>query len=72
MWQDAKATDTVDVNILRNASHNILYTVANSNSINRKVIGYGLETWLIVLILVNVFVFVLLAVLGICGTLLRK
>lgn len=39
--------------ILRNAAHNILYTVANSNSINADVIGYDLEVWAIVFIVVD-------------------
>ena len=39
--------------VLRKAAHNILYAVANSNSINAEVIGYKMELWLIALIVVD-------------------
>ncbi len=72
MWTDASSNDIKDVNILRNAAHNILYTVANSNSINTKVIGYGLETWVILLIIVDAAVLLTLILLGVIGILFQK
>lgn len=44
-WTDADAASAQDVTVLRNAAHNILYTVANSNSVNVKVIGYRMPMW---------------------------
>lgn len=72
MWTDSSANDIKDVNILRNAAHNILYSVANSNSINTKVIGYGLETWVILLIVVDAAVLATLILLGLLGIFLQK
>ena len=59
-WNDCDSSSEEDMTILRNAAHNILYTVANSNSVNVDVIGYRMETWLILLIVVDV-----LAVVGV-------
>ena len=39
--------------VLRKASHNILYAVANSNSVNAEVLGYKMELWLIALIVID-------------------
>nr|MCR5490531.1 glycoside hydrolase family 3 C-terminal domain-containing protein [Bacilli bacterium] len=44
-WNDSDASSAKDVYVLRTAAHNILYTVANSNSVNVRIIGYNLETW---------------------------
>ncbi len=46
MWTNPDAESVQDVTILRQASHNILYSVANSNSLNVKVTGYRQEWWL--------------------------
>lgn len=63
-WTDASSSDVQDVAVLRQASHNILYAVANSNSINVDVIGYGLEIWAIVMIVVDVAIVIAVCVWG--------
>jgi len=55
-WTDPSATSAPDVAVLRNASHNILYTVANSNSVNAKVIGYRAPWWKTLFIVLDVLV----------------
>lgn len=52
-WNDSSESNAEDMYVLRKASHNILYAVANSNSINVEVIGYKMEVWLIALITVD-------------------
>ncbi|MBR1813120.1 MAG: glycoside hydrolase family 3 C-terminal domain-containing protein [Lachnospiraceae bacterium] len=64
-WTDASATNKEDVYVLRKAAHNILYAVANSNSVNIDIIGYKMEIWMI---LVIVFDCIVVAVLGIWGS----
>ena len=64
-WTDPSATSAQDVTILRNASHNILYTVANSNSVNVKVLGYRMAWWKMALIGVDAVAVIALAVWGI-------
>ena len=39
--------------VLRTAAHNILYTVANSNSMNVEITGYAMETWLTALLIAD-------------------
>ena len=56
LWTDCDFNSAQDVQILRNASHNILYTVANSNSMNVDIVGYSLEWWITALIAVDVVV----------------
>ena len=72
MWNDSSSSNAEDMNILRNASHNILYTIANSNSVNAKVIGYGLEVWVVLLIVADCVAFAALVAWGVLGTLLGK
>ncbi|MDR2201764.1 MAG: glycoside hydrolase family 3 C-terminal domain-containing protein [Clostridiales bacterium] len=43
-------SSAADLTVLRNAAHNILYTVANSNAMNYKILGYKLPVWQILLI----------------------
>ncbi|MBO7364923.1 MAG: glycoside hydrolase family 3 C-terminal domain-containing protein [Lachnospiraceae bacterium] len=50
LWNDASATSAQDVAILRTASHNILYAVANSNAMNAKITGYMMAWWKILII----------------------
>lgn len=64
MWDNASASSAEDVTILRQAAHNILYTVANSNSVNVKVIGYRMEWWRSLTIALDVIIPVGLAVWG--------
>lgn len=61
LWTDCDFTSAKDVTILRNATHNILYTVANSNSMNVDIIGYRTEWWVTTIIAVDVVAVVLLA-----------
>ena len=53
LWTDADFTDPKDMQVLRTAAHNILYTVANSNSMNVSVTGYAMETWLTALLIAD-------------------
>ncbi len=46
MWTNPDKDNAEDVMALRTATHNILYAVANSNSLNVKVIGYQTEWWI--------------------------
>ena len=53
-WNDVDDTSIEDVYILRQSAKNILYTVANSNSMNVDIVGYSLEWWIATLIVVDV------------------
>ena len=64
MWEDADKTSIQDVYVLRQATKNILYTVANSNSIQIDIVGYKMEWWKTVTIVVDCVVPVVLAVWG--------
>ena len=44
-WTTAKAGEIEDVVMLRRASHNILYALANSNAMNQKILGYEIPDW---------------------------
>ena len=68
-WNDSSAADAKDVYVLRAAAHNILYAVGNSNSVNVRIIGYNLETWVQVMIWVDVAIAVIVAGFGVLGTL---
>ena len=48
-WKTAKKTEAEDVEMLRRASHNICYALANSNAMNQKILGYQLPTWQVIL-----------------------
>ncbi len=65
LWTDCDFTSAKDVTILRNATHNILYTVCNSNSMNVDIIGYGTEWWVTTIIVVDVVAAIFLAGWGI-------
>jgi beta-glucosidase len=64
LWTDASESNPQDVAILRQSAKNILYTVANSNSVNVTITGYTMEWWMATLIAVDVIVPVGLAVWG--------
>lgn len=64
MWQDADQNNQQDMAILRQASKNILYTVANSNSVNAEIIGYRVEWWITATIVLDCVVAVGIAVWG--------
>ena len=53
MWNDARADDAKDVTILRQSTKNILYAVANSNSIQIKILGYRTEWWVTAVIVAD-------------------
>ena len=44
-WKTAKSNEVEDVVMLRRASHNILYALANSNAMNQKILGYEIPDW---------------------------
>jgi beta-glucosidase len=46
---DVSSSNKKDVILLRNASHNLLYCIANSNAMKAEVIGYRLAVWEILL-----------------------
>lgn len=58
------AQSNQDLYVLRKASKNILYTVANSNSIQLDIVGYRLEWWKSLTIALDVIIPVGLAVWG--------
>lgn len=63
-WNDASASSAQDVTILRTAAKNILYTVANSNSIQVEILGYQTEWWITMIIVIDCVVPAALAVWG--------
>lgn len=64
LWTDCDLSNAEDVQILRNASHNILYTVANSNSMNVDIVGYQMEGWVVWLIIIDFFAVLILGIWG--------
>lgn len=64
MWQDASSSSAQDVTILRQATKNILYTVANSNSVAIEIVGYSMEWWKVATIVLDCVAVVGLAVWG--------
>lgn len=63
-WNDVDASSAWDVTILRTAAHNILYVVANSNSMNVDIVGYNMEWWLVLVIIIDCVAVVSLGVWG--------
>lgn len=64
LWTDADFNSAEDMQVLRTAAHNILYTVANSNSMNVDITGYRTETWLTALYIVDAVAVLALAAWG--------
>lgn len=64
-WNDCNFNSAEDMLILRKAAHNILYAVANSNSMNVNIIGYYMPVWQMILIVVDCVVGVGLIVWGV-------
>lgn len=64
-WNDANFSSAEDIVILRQATHNILYAVANSNSMNVNIIGYYMPWWQLTLIIVDCVLAVGLTVWGV-------
>jgi beta-glucosidase len=50
LWNDASESNAQDVAILRQSAKNILYVVANSNSVNVEISGYSMEWWMVMII----------------------
>ena len=44
-WKTARSSEIEDVVMLRRASKNILYALANSNAMNQKILGYEIPDW---------------------------
>lgn len=44
-WVGADEDEPGDVWVLRNASHNLLYAIVNSNAVRYNIIGYRLPVW---------------------------
>ena len=63
-WTDASESSAQDVYILQQSTKNILYTVANSNSIQIKIIGYNTEWWITLITVLDIVVPIGLAVWG--------
>lgn len=59
-----KDTSATQVTAMRKSTHNILYTIANSNAMEAEVLGYTLSTWRIVLIIVDVCIVAAMAIWG--------
>lgn len=70
LWTDCDLGNSHDLQILRTAAHNILYAVANSNSMNVDIQGYAMESWLVALYIADAVIVLLLALWGV--TIFRK
>lgn len=66
LWTDCSFDSAQDMQVLRNAAHNILYTVAGSNSMNVDIVGYSTESWVLALFAVDAVAALLLAFWGVC------
>ncbi len=64
LWTDVDAASIEDVYILRQSAKNILYTVVNSNSMNVDIVGYSLEWWIVMVIVIDAVAVVGLGVWG--------
>lgn len=50
-WCDA--SDVSDLVVLRRAAKNVLYTVVNSNAMNREIVGYKMPLWQVAVIVLD-------------------
>lgn len=57
-WWDPDTSDATDMTVLRQATKNILFAVANSNITNKDVVGYKLPVWQEMMIGIDVAIFV--------------
>ena len=69
-WADE--SNALDMYILRQNTHETLYAVANSNAMNKSVLGYKMAYWRIGLIAVDIAVVVCVIVSGLFVFLLKK
>lgn len=65
LWTDCDFSDAKDVTILRKACHNILYTVAHSNSMNVDIVAYKAPWWKTAIVIVDIVAGVLLIAWGV-------
>lgn len=65
MWENPNPNNAQDVAILRQATKNILYTFANSNSIELDIVGYSMEWWKVLMIVIDCFAVVSMAICGV-------
>ena len=76
LTQDAKTfnkeDDATQITLLRNATKNILYAVANSNAMGATIIGYKRPMWQNVMFGIDIALVVLLAAWGVWAFLSRK
>ena len=63
-WNSFKADSAADVTVIRNAMHNVMFTIANTNAVNGKIVGYNEPTWTFVLYAVDALVVIGLAFWG--------
>lgn len=67
-----KDTSATQVTCIRNATHNILYTVANSCAVNAEIIGYQMSDWKVTLIVIDCSIFACMIVWAIILIILDK
>ncbi len=65
LWNDCDFNSAKDVTVLREACHNILYTVAHSNSMNVDIVSYRAPWWKTTIMIVDIVVGVLLIAWGV-------
>ncbi len=65
MWKDYDLNSAADITVLRRAAKNILYTTANSNSINNLNYKYAMAYWKIAVIALHVLFALIIIVWGI-------
>ena len=44
-WNSFDSTSAADVTVIRNAMHDVMYTLANTNAVNGEIVGYSIPTW---------------------------
>lgn len=63
-WNDFSSSNISDVTVVRRAAKGVLYTVANSNAMNKEISGYGLSLWEVLVIVVDIVLVAGLAIWG--------
>lgn len=63
LW-DPDTSDATDMTVLRTATKNILYAVANSNITNADVVGYRLPVWQVLMLVIDGAVLLILGAWG--------
>jgi beta-glucosidase len=44
-WNSFNSSSASDVTVIRNAMHNVMYTLANTNAVNGEIVGYSIPVW---------------------------